>query len=111
MSAPSWKYAPVPGQSSPRAFSGKPGVAGQTHHSYEKFARQAAPVSAWRSLLGMRTCTAGRLRCGGCKLRGSHSRCCLHVTRSLAVRSLDTYSYEWVDAQWLLGFPRLNLSL
>jgi hypothetical protein len=34
---------PVPGQSSPRAFSGKPCVAGQTHHSYEEFAQQAAP--------------------------------------------------------------------
>lgn len=34
---------PVPGQCSPRAFSGKPCVAGQTHHSYEKFAQQAAP--------------------------------------------------------------------
>jgi hypothetical protein len=43
MSTPSGKYGPSPWVISPSAFFGKLCVAGQTHHSYERFAQQALP--------------------------------------------------------------------
>src|ERR1700733_11693160 len=53
---------------------------------------------------GYGMCTAGRLRRRVCKLRGSHSRCCLHVTRPPDAKSLDTYSHEWWMANDYLAF-------